>query len=139
MIPVGIENTIQLRGNECIAIRNPSWFSNREFTRRQFHLQHDSRFIRGGECSLGRAEAVIADMVQPVGMHRLENPPPTLKVRGRITGQRESSSIVGATEKRRSPVESELRTLHAHFPDSESHVRAIAIVSADKRHCEIAQ
>src|ERR1039457_4108189 len=39
MVPVGIENAVQFRGVECVAIRNPLWRSDKDRSCRQLHLQ----------------------------------------------------------------------------------------------------
>src|ERR1017187_8253626 len=130
MVAIGIENTVQFRGIERIAVRNASRSPDKYCPCGQFHLQDDSGLVGSGEGSFRRTVGVIAHMIQAIGSDGLIDVAPTLNVHGRVAGQWEGRSVVRAAEERRAAVESELRTLDTNLADAEFYGGVVAIRSA---------
>jgi hypothetical protein len=80
VIAIGIENTIEFRGIERIAIRNASRSPDKYRPRGQFHLQDDPGLVGSCESSFRRTVRVITHMIQAIGAGGLVDVAPTLDI-----------------------------------------------------------
>src|ERR1035441_2712589 len=105
MVAVGIENTVQFRGIERIAVRNASRSPDEHGSGRQFYLQHDSGLVGSGESSLRRTVGVITHMIQAIGARGLIDVAPALDVHSRATAQWERRGVMGGAEEGSATIE----------------------------------